>query len=110
MKNIKLLVAALSLTFLISLNVSAQNIVFTSLNGDKIDVEAQKDKVVVLAIGASWLPLSNDQANTINKLAKKYAGRNDIIFYFIATDSTSKKSKNYASDDNIRKFVKTKQA
>ena len=106
MKNIKILTAVLGFLFLTSLSVSAQNIVFTSLGGDKIDVEAQKDKVVIMGIGASWLPLSNDQADTINKLAKRYQGRDDVIFYFIATDSTSRKSKNYASDDDIRKFVK----
>lgn len=89
-----------------SLSVSAQKIVFTSLDGDKIDVEAQKDKVVVMAIGASWLPLSNEQAEIVNKLAKKYDGRDDVIFYFIATDSSSDKSKNYASDDDIKKFAK----
>jgi len=105
MKNIKTLVVSLSLVFVTTLAVSAQNIVFTSLTGDKIDVEAQKDKVVIMAIGASWLPLSNDQAETINKLAKRYEGQ-DVIFYFIATDSTSSKSKNFASDDDISKFAK----
>jgi thiol-disulfide isomerase/thioredoxin len=106
MKNIKYLALILSLTLAMVLSVSAQNIIFTSLGGDKIDVEAQKNKVVIMGIGASWLPLSNDQAETINKLAKKYAGRDDVIFYFIATDSASEKSKNYASDDDIQKFAK----
>ncbi len=106
MKNIKLLSLALSLLFTMLLSVSAQNIVFTSLDGDKIDVEAQKDKVVVMAIGASWLPLSNDQADTINKLTQRYEGRDDVIFYFIATDSASSRSKNYASKDDIQKFAK----
>ena len=72
--------------------------------GEKIDLEAQKGKVVVLAIGAQWLPLSNLQAEYINKLAKKYANR-DVVFYFISADSTSEKSKNYASDEDIRKFA-----
>ena len=83
-----------------------QNIVFTSLDGDRIDVEAQKGKVVVMAIGASWLPLSDDQAGTINKLARKYAGRDDVVFYFIATDSASERAKNFASDEDLRKFGK----
>lgn len=82
----------------------AQNIVFTSLDGAKIDVEAQKDKVVVMAIGASWLPLSDDQARIVNKLAARYSGRDDIVFYFIATDSLSAKSKNYGSNEDIRTF------
>ncbi|MCB1023139.1 MAG: TlpA family protein disulfide reductase [Acidobacteria bacterium] len=105
MKTFKVLSFALFLIFAVTLAASAQSIVFASLDGDKIDVEAQKGKVVVMAIGASWLPLSNDQADTINKLAKRYSGK-EVAFYFIATDSASEKSKNYASDDDIRKFVK----
>ncbi len=106
MKNIKFLAVLLSFVFAMTLSVSAQKMVFTSLEGNQIDVEAQKDKVVVMGIGASWLPLSNEQAETINRLAKKYEGRDDVIFYFIATDSASEKSKNYASDDDIKKFAK----
>ncbi|MDH3528181.1 MAG: TlpA family protein disulfide reductase [Acidobacteriota bacterium] len=105
MKTARLMLVSICLLFAMTLSVSAQKIVFTSLEGDLIDVEAQADKVVVMAIGASWLPLSNDQADTVNKLATKYAGRDDIVFYFITTDSESAKSKNYASNDDIRKFV-----
>jgi thiol-disulfide isomerase/thioredoxin len=105
MKSIKILTAVLSLVMAMSVSISAQKIVFTSLEGNAIDVEAQKEKVVVLAIGASWLPLSNDQAATVNKLSKKYNGRDDLVIYFIATDSASEKSKNYASDEDIKKFA-----
>ena len=90
----------------LSFAAAAQNITFTSLDGAKVDLSSQKGKVVVLAIGASWLPLSKNQAIAINKLSKNYAGK-DVAFYFIATDSTSAKSKNYASDDDIRKFSQT---
>ncbi len=106
MKNIKLLTAILTLFFAMTLSASAQKIIFTSLEGNQIDVEAQKNKVVVMAIGASWLPLSNDQAAAINKLSKKYDGRDDVVIYFIATDSASAKSKNYASNEDIIKFAK----
>ncbi len=106
MKNIKLFLAALTFIFAFSLMASAQNISFTAIDGQKIDLEAQKGKVVVLAIGAQWLPLSNQQAVSINKLSKKYAGK-DVVFYFISADSASPKSKNYASDDDLRKFATT---
>jgi len=106
MKNIKSLLAILSFVFVFSFAIAAQDITFTSIDGQKIDLEAQKGKVVVLAIGAQWLPLSAQQAININKLAKKYSGR-DVVFYFVSTDSTSEKSKNYASDDVIRKFAAT---
>jgi len=105
MKNkLNRIIASAAFIAAFALTISAQNIVFTSLDGDRIDVEAQRNKVVVMAIGASWLPLSNDQASTINKLTRKYAGRNDVVFYFIATDSESAKSKNFASDEDLRKF------
>jgi len=93
----------LSFVFAFSLAVSAQALNLTSLDGEKINVQGQKGKVVVLAIGASWLPLSHQQAVFANKLAKKYAGR-DVLIYFIATDSAAAKSRNYADDETIRKF------
>lgn len=104
MKKIKLLTLVFGLVMAISISASAQSVVFTSLEGEKIDLEAQKGKVVVLAIGAQWLPLSTQQADLVNKLAKKYANR-DVVFYFISADSTSAKSKNYASNEEIRKFA-----
>jgi thiol-disulfide isomerase/thioredoxin len=103
MKNIKSIFAVFGLLIAFSFAAAAQTITFTSLDGAKVDLASDKGKVVVLAIGASWLPLSKDQAVAINKLSKKYAGK-DIAFYFITTDSTAAKSKNYASDDDIRKF------
>lgn len=105
MKYLRSLTAVLSLLFAVTISVSAQNITFTSIDGEKIDLAAQKGNVIVLAIGAKWLPLSNQQADSINKLAKKYANQK-VIFYFISTDSTSAKSKNYASDEEIREFAK----
>ncbi|HEY8559834.1 MAG TPA: TlpA disulfide reductase family protein [Pyrinomonadaceae bacterium] len=106
MKNIKSILAVFALVISFSFAAMAQNITFTSLDGAKVDLSSQKGKVVVLAIGASWLPLSKNQAAAINKLSKNYAGK-DVAFYFIATDSSNAKSKNFASDDDIRKFTQT---
>jgi thiol-disulfide isomerase/thioredoxin len=79
---------------------------FQSLDGTRIDVEGQTGKVVILAVGASWLPLSDKQAEFANTLSKRYTGK-PVVVYFIATDSTSARSKNYASNDDIAKFVGT---
>jgi len=75
----------------------------TSIDGTSVDLSSQKGKVVVLAVGAAWLPLSAKQADYTNALAKKYAGR-DVAFFFIATDSANGGSKNFTSHDGIRKF------
>jgi thiol-disulfide isomerase/thioredoxin len=102
MKNIKLLFAVLTLVFGFSFSVPAQTL--TSLDGGKVNVTNQTGKIVVLAIGASWLPLSKDQAGYTNKLAKKFAGR-DVVIYFVATDSASEKSKNFASNAELSEFA-----
>ena len=103
MKTLKGFIAILTLTLAAVFAASAQTSL-TSLDGTRVDVEGQNGKVVVLAIGASWLPLSNKQAEFTNALAKKYAGK-DVVFYFVATDSLNSGSKNFASNESIRKFT-----
>ena len=90
-------VAALMLAVAASAQTS-----LTALNGSRVDVQGQRGKVVILAIGASWLPLSNKQAEYTNVLAKRYTGK-DVIVYFVATDSSDAKSKNHASNAEIEK-------
>lgn len=108
MKNIKLFFLTLSLVFAFIFSAQAQDVNFTTLGGEKIDLASEKGKVVVLAIGASWLPLSKNQAAAINKLKRKYTG-SEVAFYFIATDSNVQKSKNYASNEQIQKFAESNQ-
>src|SRR5260370_940856 len=72
------------------------------IDGKRVNGEGQNGKVVVLAIGASWLLVSGKQAEFTNSLAKKYAGKN-VVFYFVATDSANPKSKNFATDDAVKK-------
>ena len=103
MKTLKGFVAILAITFAAAFAASAQTNL-TSIDGTRVNVENQKGKVVVMAIGASWLPLSNKQAEFTSALAKKYSGR-DVVFYFVATDSANTSSKNFASVDAIRKFA-----
>ena len=103
MKTIKGFIAIFSVMLALTFAASAQTML-TSLDGTRVDVEGQTGKVVVLAVGASWLPLSGKQAEFTNALAKKYAGKN-VVVYFVATDSANAKSKNYASPEAMRKFA-----
>lgn len=103
MRSIKVFITIIGFTFAAALAASAQ-VNLTGLNGERVDIEGQTDKVVVLAIGASWLPLSGKQAEFANTLAKKYANKN-VVVYFVTTDSVNPRSKNYASNDQIRKFA-----
>lgn len=103
MKTIKGFITILSFTLLFSGAALSQTLL-TSLDGSRVDLEAQRGKVVVLAVGAAWLPLSAKQTEFTNALAKKYAGKN-VVVYFVATDSANARSKNYASADMLRKFA-----
>ena len=103
MKSIKFLAAGLFVTAVFALSAAAQT-QLVGLDGSRVDVQGQRGKVVILAVGASWLPLSGKQAEYTNSLTKKYAGR-DVVVYFVSTDSTAAKSKNFASNDDIKKFA-----
>ena len=103
MKTIKFLAAIFFLGCAFALSSTAQ-IPLAGLDGARVDIQGQRGKVVILALGASWLPLSAKQAEYTNALAKKYAGR-DVVVYFVSTDSTAAKSKNFASNDDIKKFA-----
>ena len=103
MRTIKGLFTILALTITLATAAFAQN-ALTSLDGTRVDLDHPNGKVIVLAVGAAWLPLSAKQADYTNALAKKYAGKN-VVFYFVATDSTNAKSKNFTSTADIRKFA-----
>ncbi len=103
MKNLKGFVTIFALSLVLAVAASAQT-VLTSLDGGRVDVESFRGKVVILAVGAAWVPLSAKQAEYTNTLAKKYAGKN-VVIYFLATDSTNAKSKNYMTDDGVRAFA-----
>lgn len=105
MKTLKNLIGLAAVLAAVTFAVSAQTSL-PSLSGGSVDVQAQKGKVVILAVGASWLPLSGKQAEFTNMLVRKYAGKN-VAIYFIATDSTNPKSKNYATDDQVRQWAAT---
>jgi len=103
MKTVKLGFAVLVVAAVAALSTAAQT-PLVGLDGSRVDVQAQRGKVVILALGASWLPLSAKQAEYTNSLARKYTGR-DVVVYFVSTDSASAKSKNYASNEDVKRFA-----
>ena len=76
-----------------------------SVDGGEISSDMLRGDVVVLAIGASWLPLSRDQIGGVQKLADNYADR-DVRVFWVSTESESPKSRNYATDSQLRSFAR----
>jgi peroxiredoxin len=77
-----------------------------SADGGEITSEMLKGDVVVLGFGSTWLgSLSKTQAQGLQELADQF-GERDVRVYWVSTDSDSPKSKNYATDDQIRAFAR----
>jgi peroxiredoxin len=76
-----------------------------SIDGQAIGTDELRGQIVVLAVGASWLPLSRKQGQSIRKLANDY-GKRGVAVYWVSTDSESPKSKNFASDEQLKAFAK----
>jgi peroxiredoxin len=75
-----------------------------STDGQTITSDSLRGEVVVLAFGASWLPLSRTQLQGIRKLADDYADRG-VVVYWVSTESENPKSKNHATDEQLRAFA-----
>jgi peroxiredoxin len=75
-----------------------------SIEGQTITSDSLRGEVVVLAFGASWLPLSKTQLTGVRKLADEYSDRG-VVVYWVSTESEDQKSKNFATDDQLRAFA-----
>jgi len=76
-----------------------------AIDGETVSSTSLRGEVVVLAFGASWLPLTKSQLEALKKLADQYAGRG-VAVYWVSTESESPKSKNYAADDQLRELAR----
>ncbi|HJU93704.1 MAG TPA: TlpA disulfide reductase family protein [Pyrinomonadaceae bacterium] len=104
-KSQKLVLAGL-LVVLASGATFAQNPVdfsLRSIDGQTVTSNSLRGEVVVLAFGASWLPLSKTQLQGVRKLADEYSNKG-VVVYWVSTESDNSKSKNYASDEQLRAF------
>jgi len=75
-----------------------------STEGQTITSDSLRGEVVVLAFGASWLPLSKTQLTGVRKLADEYSDRG-VVVYWVSTESEDPKSKNFATDEQLRAFA-----
>ena len=75
-----------------------------SIDGQTVTSASLHGEVVVLAFGASWLPLSRTQLQGVRKFADDYSNRG-VVVYWVSTESENPKSKNYASDEQLKAFA-----
>jgi peroxiredoxin len=96
---------ALVVVFSLAATVRAQapEFSFRSIDGAPVTSDSVRGEVVVLAFGASWLPLTKNQMEGLKKLADQYAGKG-VAVYWVSTESDSAKSKNFAGDAELREL------
>ena len=101
-----LLAVMLGSSFVFAQNGPASvNFSLRTTDGQTITSDSLRGEVVVLAFGASWLPLSRTQLQGVKKLADEYSDRG-VVVYWVSTESENPKSKNYATDEQLSTFAK----
>jgi len=111
LKRRRALTLALALASVMALAVGASafqggrfDFKLRSADGGEITSEMVKGDVVVLGFGSTALgSLSKTQAQQLQELADQ-PNNADVRVYWVSTDSDSPKSKNYATDDQLRAF------
>jgi peroxiredoxin len=101
----KWFVAGLLVALLTSAAIAQTRVDFSlhSVDGQTVTSESLRGEVVVLAFGASWLPLSKTQLQGVRKLADEYSNKS-VVVYWVSTESDDPKSKNHASDQQLKAF------
>lgn len=104
----KLLLGAAAISFALTLAIGSaraqENFSLKTLDGETVSTATTKDQVTVLAVTTTWLTLSKETAAAANKIARLY-GAKGVNVYFVVTDSSSPKSKNFADDAKLRAFA-----
>ncbi|HKP45616.1 MAG TPA: TlpA disulfide reductase family protein [Pyrinomonadaceae bacterium] len=98
-----LMIIMLAATVALAQNRAPVDFSLRSIDGQTITSESLRGEVVVLAFGASWLPLSKAQLTGVRKLADEYSDRG-VVVYWVSTESEDQKSKNFATDEQLRGF------
>ena len=98
---------ALSTSALALASPAAAQVAFRlkTADGGEISSQMLRGDVVVLAFGASWLPLSKAQMQGVQELSDEYAQKN-LRVYWVSTDSDKPQSKNYATDEQLRTLAR----
>ncbi|MFN0123537.1 MAG: peroxiredoxin family protein [Blastocatellia bacterium] len=99
------LLAVTTLALSISIGLAqTSSVSMRTLDGDSFSLEAQRGKVVVLAFGATWVPLSAKELPALQKFADKYNGRN-VEFYWVSINSLKQGGRSFAADTDLKAFA-----
>jgi thiol-disulfide isomerase/thioredoxin len=72
--------------------------------GKKLRLRELRDKVVVLTFGASWCAPCKKELPALEKLARKYAGKN-VVFIAVNIDEERKKGEKFMREVGLRAVI-----
>ena len=103
--SVCMLAVVMSATLAAPANNQSAEFSLRAIDGETVTSASLRGEAVVLAFGASWLPLTRNQMEAVKKLADQYAGRG-VAVYWVSTESESPKSRNYAADEQLRELAR----
>jgi peroxiredoxin len=96
----------LTLILIFALNAFAQapSVTLRMADGGSFSLADQRGKIVVLAFGATWAPLSSKELPALQKLADRYSARR-VDFYWVSINSLKAGARNAATDAELKSFA-----
>jgi len=96
----------LALLALIAGSIFAQSerIKLHTIDGQDLNLNDLKGKVVVMSFGGTWIPMTSRELPALQKLADRFANRG-VQVYWVAINSAKPGARNYASDANLQEFA-----
>lgn len=92
------------LAFAIAVLAQTPAITLRTADGGSFNLSDKRGRVVVLAFGATWVPLSSKELPALQKLADRYAGRK-VDVYWVSINSAKPGARNAATDDELKAFA-----
>jgi peroxiredoxin len=96
--------ALVGITWSIALFAQVPRVTLRTTDGRLVDLVERRGRIVVLAFGATWVPMTDRDLDAFQRLADRYAGRG-IDFYWVSINSMRQKEKGFVSDDGLEDFA-----
>ncbi len=94
----------LIIIFAIEASAQVPSITLRTVDGGNFNLTDNRGKVIVLAFGATWVPLSSKELPALQKLADRYAGRK-VDFHWVSINSLKAGARTSATDTELKAFA-----